>query len=121
MRQVLREEKHRRRNFVMRPLLETVPSADRHMARQEWDRVSSLFKMLPFLCIAIFQHFIWQVKQKVLGRAVVFHLMPIVMSSVQGSGKTTFVKMFLGPLRELATGASLLSDFSDRRTLGLFR
>jgi hypothetical protein len=45
--------------------------------------------MSPFLCIAIFQHFIWQVKQKVLGRAVVFHLMPIVMSSVQGSGNRT--------------------------------
>lgn len=121
MRQVLREEKHRRRNSVMRPLLITLPAEEGQAALKEWGRLGALFEMSALLCIAIFQHFIWQVKQKVLGRTVIFHLMPIIMSAIQGSGKTTFVKMFLGPLCELATGASLLSDFSDRRTLGLFR
>jgi hypothetical protein len=73
------------------------------------------------LVVVVLQHFVWQVKQKLLNRPVVHHLMPVVSSPVQGSGKTTFVLQFLRPLRELATGPVLLSDFADRRSGDIYR
>jgi hypothetical protein len=122
LRHVVGEMKHARRNAIIAPLLEELPAEAVVDAEHEWRRIDSLFEPIPNLRASLpIMHFIWQVKTKVLGREVDHHLMPVVTSSIQGSGKTTFVRALLAPLKELVTGASLLSDFSDRRTLGLFR
>ena len=122
LRQVMRAEKHERRNKVMRPLLIELPAQEQELARQQWAHLGErLFEMDAELAVAILRHFVWQLKQKVLGRAVVHHLMPVVFNPIQGSGKTTFVRKFLSPLRELATGAALLSDFTDRRSEDIYR
>ena len=120
-RQVLRQKAHQRRNTVIRPLLEPLSPHDQASARGGWDRLSALFEIKGELAIAVLQHLIWQVYQKQLGRPVVHHLMPAVVSPIQGSGKTTFVQKFLGPLRELATGATALTDFADRRSGDIYR
>lgn len=67
------------------------------------------------LAAACLQHFIWQVKRKLLNLSVEHHLMPVIWSPVQGGGKTTFVRAFLEPVRELS-GPVLLSDFADKRS-----
>ena len=120
-RQVIRHERHERRNTIIRPLLEPLSEQDQPEAKELWHRLSAIFEMSYGLVIAILQHFVWQVFQKVLGRDVVHHLVPVIVSPVQGSGKTTFVTRFLSPLRELVTGAALLSDFADRRSADIFR
>jgi hypothetical protein len=122
LRHVVGEMKHARRNAIIAPLLVELPAEAAVDAEREWRRIDSLFEPIPNLRASLpIMHFIWQVKTKVLGREVDHHLMPVITSSIQGSGKTTFVRSLLAPLKELVTGASLLSDFSDRRTLGLFR
>lgn len=122
LRHVVSEMKHARRNFIVAPLLKELTPAETADATREWDRFDTLFEPIPNLRPSVvIQHFIWQVLSKVLGRDVDHHLMPVITSSIQGSGKTTLVRLLLGPLKELVTGASLLSDFGDRRTLGLFR
>lgn len=120
-RQVIREESHQRRNTVIGPLLKGLSEPDRVKAQEQWFRVGALFEIDQLLANAILRHFIWQVFQKVLGRPLVHHLMPVVIDPIQGSGKTTFVTKFLGPLRELATGPTLLSEIADRRSGDIFR
>ena len=122
-RHVVRDMKHQRRNEVLRPLLEE-PTIDKmNRVSDERGRLDLLFEDMPsdLPPSCVLSQYVYQVKSKVLGRDVENHLMPVITSSVQGSGKTTFAKIFLRPLCELATGASLLSDFGDRRTIGLFR
>lgn len=122
MREVVRVDQKQRHNTVIRPLLVDYLTEDEECrAKQQWDEIGKLFEMEGSLAVAILQHFIWQILQKPLGRPVTHHLMPIVFSSVQGSGKTTFVKKFLGPLKELASDAALLSDFADRRSGDIYR
>jgi len=117
LRRVVREDQRRRRTPIMRPLLAGIDPLDRARADEEWDRlVGGVFETDQGLATAILRHFVWQVKQKLLRRPVRHHLMPVVSSPIQGSGKTTFVLRFLEPLRELATGPVLLSDFADRRS-----
>jgi hypothetical protein len=122
LRKVVRGDQQERRNIIAMPLLQPVDSAGRELAGNAWSRLAEdVFEMEVPLVVAVLQHFIWQVKQKLLGRPVVHHLMPVVSSPVQGSGKTTFVLQFLRPLRELATGPVLLSDFADRRSGDIYR
>jgi Virulence-associated protein E len=122
LRHYISEQKHARRNAIVAPLLQEPSLDEMTAAKTEWRRLDSLFEPIPeFRPSVAIMHFMWQVKTKVLGRDVDHHLMPVITSSMQGSGKTTFVRSLLAPLHELVTGASLLSDFGDRRTLGLFR
>lgn len=48
--------------------------------------------------IAVIEHFIWQVKRKLNGKSVAYHLMPII-TGPQGTGKSTILELFLEPLR----------------------
>lgn len=123
LRKIVREDQKARRNVVVGPLLKAVlGSADRARAESEWTRlVAGAFEGDTALCVAVLQHLIWQVKRKLLGHPVRHHLMPIVSSPLQGTGKTTFVLKFLGPLKELAAGPALLSDFADRRSGDIYR
>lgn len=50
------------------------------------------------LTVATLQHFIWQVKRKMLGKPVAYHMMPILYGVKQGTGKTTAITNFLKPI-----------------------
>lgn len=120
-RRYIRIKQATRRHTLMAPYLRPELLAAPEKSGPEWEKVSHLFDMDSDLPICVLKHLIWQVKQKVLGRPVVHHLMPIIYSAIQGSGKTTFVRKFLSPLRELASADTLLSDFTDRRSGSIYR
>jgi hypothetical protein len=86
-----------------------------------FDRIAELFDMPPMLAKACIAHWIWQVKQKMLGRPPEHHMMLIIFSTEQGSGKTTFVRRLVSPLSEFASADVLLSDFADRRSAEIYR
>ena len=123
VRQISREDQKNRLKLVTEPLLTAkLDALERAQAEQAWEAlVTAAFEIDVPLGVAILKHFIWQVKRKLLGRPVRHHLMPVVFSPLQGGGKTTFVLKFLGPLRELAAGPALLSDFADRRSAEIYR
>lgn len=121
LRQVLKSEKHRRYQAVLRPLFDACSSSEAEQAGAQWRRLAGLFDMNAELAIAVLQHFCWSVKQKQLRRPVVHHCMPIIFSTTQGTGKTVFVKKFIAPLRELASDTALFSDLADRRSGDIFR
>lgn len=118
VRRVIREDRRARENTVMRPLLyDRVDPAERARAGAMWARlVEAIIDLDTAFGVAVLQHFIWQVKRKQLRLAVCHHLMPVIVSRVQGGGKTTFVIRFLGPLEELASATALLSDIADPRS-----
>ena len=119
--QILRKARQDRLAEVMKPLLTTLSADDQARAGTEWPAVATLFDEDTHFVCAVLQHFIWQVQQRILRRPVFHHLMPIVFGQAQGSGKTTFVQHFLGPLHELALGPVLLSDYADKRSADIFR
>lgn len=121
-REVIRAAQRERHKTVMRPfLVGSLAPAELNAAGHQWDQLGALFDMDPRLATAVLQHFIWQVLQKAVNRPVDHHLMPVIFSRIQGSGKTTFAKKFLSPLRDLASDAALLSDFADRRSADIYR
>ena len=118
LRNIIRCDQHNRINSIMKPLLFDGLNAPDHMqAGAEWLKLASAtFDSDPVFSASVLQHFVWQVKRKLLELPVCHHLMPVVVSSKQGSGKTTFVRAFLSPLEELASSTALLSDFADPRS-----
>ena len=89
-----------RRSILGRARIRRLDPSERARAEEEWHRLAnSVFTTEAALAAAVLKHFIWQVKQKLLRRPVKHHLMPVVFSPEQGSGKTTFVQKFLGPLQ----------------------
>ncbi|WP_336492061.1 DnaJ domain-containing protein [Methylobacterium nigriterrae] len=122
LRRVVREDQKRRRVLILRPLFSEVTPSERARAEEEWLRLASAaFETDATLAAAVLGHFIWQVKQKTLRRPVEHHLAPVVFGPEQGSGKTTFVRHFLGPLQELAIGPLPLSDVADTRSGDIYR
>lgn len=122
-RQIVREDQRGRLDRIMQPLLfAELDIAEQAKARDAWAHlVEAIFDLDPALGAAVLQHFIWQVKRKQLGHAVRHHLMPVIVGPEQGSGKTTFVRRFLGPLEELASDPVLLSDLADPRSGDVLR
>lgn len=118
LRRIVREDRQARETTVMMPLLfDPLEAAERARAEAMWLRlVGTILDMDPELGVGVLQHFVWQVKRKQLYLPVCHHLMPVLVSPVQGSGKTTFLRRFLGPLQELASDPVLLSDLADRRS-----
>ncbi len=123
LRRVVLEDQRGRENLVMRPLLYgPLDAVEQARAEPMWVRlVEATLHIDPALGVAVLQHFIWQVKRKQLGLPVCHHLMPVIVSPEQGSGKTTFVIRFLGPLEELASAPVLLSDLADPRSGEILR
>lgn len=121
LRQIIRAERKNRHTTVLRSLLNNCQQEELAQAKEQWRRIGELFDMQNDLAVAVLQHFCWSVKQKQLGRSVVHHCMPIIFSTVQGTGKTVFVKKFLSPLRELASDTALFTDLADRRSGEIFR
>ena len=122
LRMIVRDCAKKRRLTVMRPLLCNLDVVEQNRAEEQWQRLGcDLFDTDPSLSAAVLKHFIWQVKQKALLRPVTRHLMPVIYSAVQGSGKTTFVTRFLSPLQDLVPDPVLLSDLADARSGEIFR
>lgn len=120
---IVREDRKDRANFLMRPLIwDRLDAAEAARAQAAWEGlVGTVLDIARPLGIAVLQHFIWQVKRKQLNLPVEHHLMPVIVSRLQGTGKTTFVRRFLGPLAELATDPVPLTDLADARSGDVFR
>jgi len=121
LRRVIGEKQQERRKAIIKPLLAEFSPLDLVRADEEWDRlIRTVFTTDPILATAVLKHFIWQVKQKLVLRPVYHHLTPVVVSPEQGSGKSTFVRGFLDPLKELAVSLVRLSDFTDKRSRDIY-
>jgi hypothetical protein len=68
--------------------------------------------------IAVLAHFIWQVKRKLYGKKVVYHMMPIV-TGPQGVGKSEQARRLFSPIRELSTEQTF-EVFTDSRKFYMF-
>lgn len=111
-----------RKKQISEPLLAVLTPDAAVEAEAAWLALAkSISDLDPVLVVAILKHFIWQIKQKLLDRSVMDHLMPVIWSAQQGTGKTTFVRAFLRPLRELATHPVALADVVDLRSGDIFR
>lgn len=67
----------------------------------------------------VMRHFIWQVKRKLYGFHVEYHLMPILYGP-QGSGKTTAVNLLLAPLGDLVSRPNGFACVRDERQARVF-
>nr|WP_137828338.1 primase-helicase family protein [Methylobacterium sp. L1A1] len=121
VRRLTREAQKARRQAIVEPLLMPDVGATDEAATAWSSLAATVFETDAALCVGCLQHFVWQVKRKLLGLPIRHHLMPVIWSPLQGGGKTTFVRKFLAPLRELATGPVLLSDFTDKRSGDIYR
>lgn len=120
---IAQDDQRKRHIEIMRPFLHASPDAsERERAQAEWERlVGTCFDIEPALGIAVLKHFIWQVKRKAVFQAVEHHLMPVIMSRLQGTGKSTMVRWFLRPLQELASEPVTLADYADARSGDVYR
>jgi hypothetical protein len=64
--------------------------------------------------VAVFAHFVWQVKRKLFDLPVEHHLMPILFAP-QGAGKSVALWKFLEPVVEFADSLGDLTVLSDER------
>jgi hypothetical protein len=71
------------------------------------------------LDILVMQHFIWQVKRKMLDKDVERHMMPILVGRT-GSGKSVAVHKLLGPVIQLSEMGKDLGIFGDDREWAVF-
>ena len=111
-----------RKQEVGELLCQQPTQAEQDDAEQAWNRLcGAIFACDPILAAAVLRHTVWQVKRKMLGHEVEHHLMPIITSQLQGSGKTQFTKRLVSPLEELVAGPVLLSDLADARSADIFR
>jgi hypothetical protein len=109
----------RREEISLRMVDQRPQDPDREAA--EWTKVAAVFADLPIVATAFLKHGIWQIKRKVIGLAPDYHLMLVIFSEHQGTGKTTFMDRFLrAGLEELLPPPILLSELVDARSGGMF-
>ena len=81
----------------------------------EWDLfINSITDVNTEHAKVVLQHFIWQVKRKMFGLPVKYHMMPILYGVKQGSGKSTTAKNFVDPIKEFVSWTDF-SSISDNR------
>jgi hypothetical protein len=71
------------------------------------------------LDLAVMRHFLWQVKRKLYGKSVDWHMMPVIYGKT-GGGKTVAVRQLLGPIYELIVEPQDLKVLGDSREARLF-
>jgi hypothetical protein len=71
------------------------------------------------ITIAVLKKLIWQIKRRLAGLPIVYHLMPVVYGS-QGCGKSVFITKTLGVLGSLFATTDF-NRLSDNREANLFR
>lgn len=113
---VRRSHVARRKSALIERLMQPMPATNALI-----DLASVLFEGDPVVNAAVLGGFIWSTKSKMLGRPVHDHIMPVLVSKMQGAGKTEFVSAFVAPLEEMAVGPVLISDIADRRSVDIFR
>jgi hypothetical protein len=65
------------------------------LAEPEWDRfINAITSVNPAETKIVLKHFIWQVKRKMFGLPVTYHMMPVFFGP-QEAGKSTVVRDFL--------------------------
>ena|GEM_PF-6740775 len=86
-----------------------------------WQSCAALFNDNADVVIPVLQHFIWQIKCKLTNSPVSHHMMPVIVSPIQGAGKSEFVRHLLGPLHELIGGPYTIEQFADSRSRDIYR
>lgn len=69
--------------------------------------------------VAVFKHFIWQVKRKLLGKDVTWHMMPVIWGKT-GSGKSELLRKLFVPLTGYVLTGMSLDKFGDDRYYRMF-
>jgi hypothetical protein len=93
-----------------REALRFLPSSDDVLAR--W--VAAVTGKDDPVDRAVMAHFVWQVKRKLYGLPVEYHLMPL-LHGAQGCGKTTAINKLTEPLRDLCDSPGDLQMLGDSR------
>lgn len=120
LRRFKKVRKKAREAEILEAIFRPLSPLEQAAAANGWTRLGTLFESVSELAIAVIMHFMWQVGQKVLGRSVAHHLMAVIYSRSQGSGKTTFVMRLIGPMQELASDPVALNDIADIRSGSIF-
>lgn len=116
VRKVISEDTKARSNVIFTPLLTKVAPDDQALAMtQLLELTTQIFKGPPRLMAYGLLQFVWQVHRKTLGYPVQHHLMPVIWSAAQGTGKSTFVRHLCGPLKELFSPPITMEDYIDSR------
>lgn len=71
------------------------------------------------ITVAVLKKFIWQIKRRLAGKPIVYHLMPVIYGS-QGCGKSVFITKMLEQLGSLFATTDF-NRLSDNREANLFR
>lgn len=116
LREIVAADSRQRSAAILLPLMTTLgPHGRQLMLADLINLVAATFKDPPHLVVAVLLHFIWQVFQKALSREVTNPMMPVLWSAEQGTGKSTFVRHFCAPIRELLSPPIAAEDFIDPR------
>lgn len=116
VKKVISVDAKRRTSVIFAPLTRKLgPRGSELMLEQITNLVSMIFKGPATLIALGLVHFIWQVHSKMMGHEVHHHLMPVVWSFEQGTGKSTFVRRFCSPLEELFSPPITFDDWTDTR------
>lgn len=62
----------------------------------------------------ILKHFMWQVKRKLYGKPITYHMMPVFVGN-SGSGKSEFIKKLIEPLNEVVYADGDFKKLIDSR------
>lgn len=113
---VLREHARKERIAYLAKINEelvrwTVPQRESDAAWDAW--IAAVCGDGHELSRTVMQHFVWQVRRKLLGQPVTDHMCPIWFGRT-GSGKSTELRKFLSPLEQL-TSEQTLEDLVDHR------
>lgn len=118
-RKIIREDSAARKHTVFKPLINTLgPKGRELMHAALTELVAQIFEGPVDLIVAGLLHFVWQVHRKTLGLDVSDHMVPVVWSAAQGTGKSTFVYQLCAPLKELFSPPVAMEDFIDTRFSG---
>jgi hypothetical protein len=121
----IREEKavakQARTREIINNLLRPLTKAEAEEVEHQWSRLETVFFGMPAgLAVVCLKNFMHNVLSKALGRDVENHLAPVIFSAEQATGKTTFAKRLLAPLKELRSASTPLSDIADPRSMQIF-
>jgi hypothetical protein len=99
-----------------REKLEYDPSTSRDLVSQ---MVRAWTGKADPLDVAVMTHFVWQMKRKLFGMEVEWHMMPILQGKT-GGGKTRAIEKLLAPLNEISFKAQSLTVLEDPREAHIF-
>jgi len=78
------------------------------------DYVFAITGTRDIVIATVLAHWLWGIKVKALGKAIVYHLLPVIYSAKQEIGKSTAAKKLFQPLREISVNKRV-NDLCDVR------